>query len=171
MTEEQLTELERLAALATPGPWYPEKNHTAYDTYGDSVFSTQQTHNLDNNLAYIVAACNAVPELVKMYREADDEAADANSAWQKVRRENLALRERVRELERQRDFVLMRGKTPVCLLCEDCSYLVGEPCNWGCTAKLEIRKKCLKKAVERAVIATATSVDVDAEEAAKEAGE
>lgn len=49
----------------------------------------------------IEAILDAVPELIKMYREADDEAADANNAWQKVRRENLALREQVRELEQK----------------------------------------------------------------------
>jgi hypothetical protein len=75
-----LEELERLAAQATPGPWTLEKNHTAYDAWGESVFSTEQTHNLDNNLAYIVAACNAVPDLIA---------------------ENRALRERVRELEQE----------------------------------------------------------------------
>ena len=59
-----LGQLERLAAHATPGPWYPAKNHTAYDGYGESVFSTEQTHNLDNNLAYITAACNSLPTLI-----------------------------------------------------------------------------------------------------------
>lgn len=81
---------------------------------------------------------------------------------------NQVLQEQVRKLERQRDFLLMRGKTPACLLCDDCSYLVGEPCNWGCTAKLEIRKKCLEKAVERAERATGKTANVDAEEATKE---
>jgi hypothetical protein len=98
-------------------------------------------HSREADVQYIVAACNAVPELIA----------------------------KVRKLERQRDFLLMRGKTPACLLCDDCSYLVGEPCNWGCTAKLETRKKCLKKAVERAEGATGKTADVDAEQAAKEA--
>ena len=87
---------------------------------------------------------------------------------QKLEDENQTLQEQVRELERQRDCLLMRGKTPAWLLCVDCSYLVGEPCNWGCTAKLEIRKKCLEKAVERAERATGKTADVDAEEATKE---
>lgn len=87
---------------------------------------------------------------------------------QKLETDNQALQEQVRELERQRDFLLMRGKTPACLLCDDCSYLMGEPCNWGCTAKLEIQKKCLEKAVERAERATGKTADVDTEEATKE---
>lgn len=42
------------------------KNSTAYDNYGDSVCDTQQTHNPKSNLAYIVAACNAMPRLIDM---------------------------------------------------------------------------------------------------------
>lgn len=65
--QEWLDELERLRKAATPGPWgVSQKNSTAYDNYGDSVCYTQQTHNLQNNLAYIVAACNAVPMLIEM---------------------------------------------------------------------------------------------------------
>lgn len=69
MDKIDLEELERLHKAATPGPWTLEKNHTAYDAWGESVFSTEQTHNLDNNLAYIVAACNAVPLLSARVRE------------------------------------------------------------------------------------------------------
>lgn len=65
--QEWLDELERLREAATPGPWdVSQKNSTVYDNYGDSVCDTQQTHNAQNNLAYIVAACNAVPRLVEM---------------------------------------------------------------------------------------------------------
>lgn len=67
--QEWLDELERLRKAATPGPWdVSQKNSTGYDNYGDSVCDTQQTHNSQNNLAYIVAACNAVPRLVEMLR-------------------------------------------------------------------------------------------------------
>ena len=65
--QEWFDELERLSEAATPGPWdVNQKNLTVYDNYGDSVCDTQQTHNAQNNLAYIVAACNAVPRLVEM---------------------------------------------------------------------------------------------------------
>lgn len=80
-----LDELMRLRAAATPGPWKAEKNHTAYDSWGDSVCYTQQCHNHDNNLAYITAACNAVPELVARIRELEEQrdwmaqAADKDS--------------------------------------------------------------------------------------------
>ena len=82
--QEWLDELERLRKAATPGPWgVSQKNSTAYDNYGDSVCYTQQTHNLQNNLAYIVAACNAVPRLIEMLvflaslASEDDESVDA----------------------------------------------------------------------------------------------
>lgn len=67
--QDWLDELERLREAATPGPWdVNQKNLTVYDNYGDSVCDTQQTHNAQNNLAYIVAACNAVPRLIKMLK-------------------------------------------------------------------------------------------------------
>lgn len=68
--QECLDELERLRKAATPGPWdVSQKNSTVYDNYGDSVCDTQQTHNSQNNLAYIVAACNAVPRLIEMVQD------------------------------------------------------------------------------------------------------
>lgn len=74
--QEWLDELERLRKAATPGPWgVSQKNSTAYDNYGDSVCYTQQTHNLQNNLAYIVAACNAVPRMVEMIKYLSEEAS------------------------------------------------------------------------------------------------
>lgn len=74
--QEWLDELERLRKAATPGPWdVSQKNSTVYDNYGDSVCDTQQTHNSQNNLAYIVAACNAVPRLVEMIKYLSEEAS------------------------------------------------------------------------------------------------
>lgn len=74
--QEWLDELERLRKAATPGPWdVSQKNSTVYDNYGDSVCDTQQTHNSQNNLAYIVAACNAVPRLVEMVKYLSEEAS------------------------------------------------------------------------------------------------
>lgn len=74
--QEWLDELERLMKAATPGPWdVSQKNSTVYDNYGDSVCDTQQTHNSQNNLAYIVAACNAVPRLVEMVKYLSEEAS------------------------------------------------------------------------------------------------
>lgn len=65
-----LNELELLAKAATAGPWdVSTKNLTMYDPFGDSVAYTEQTHNQEANLHYIVAACNAVPELIKRVRE------------------------------------------------------------------------------------------------------
>lgn len=68
--EIDLDELERLAKAATPGPWdVSMKNLTIYDPFGDSVASTEQTHNQEANLHYIAVACNAVPGLIARIRE------------------------------------------------------------------------------------------------------
>lgn len=95
-----IEKLEELAKAASPLPWRTN-GWCIHDANGMIPVADIRFEKAcdQENARYIVAACNAVPELLKMYREADDEAADANSAWQKVRRENLALQERVRELE------------------------------------------------------------------------
>lgn len=104
-----IEKLEELTKAITPLPWrFIDKGHFyVTDTNPNREIAKigMVPRAYAKNAEYIAAACNAVPELIKMYREADDEAADANNAWQKVRRENLALRERVRELERQREYL------------------------------------------------------------------
>ena len=67
MTEEQINELERLALNATPGPW-------DYDPTGGFRWCFLEKRHVfeattDANAAYIVAACNAVPELIARVRE------------------------------------------------------------------------------------------------------
>lgn len=86
MDRIDLDELERLAAQATPGPWKVGKGHSAkfVMTYEDipvrrlvSVIDGDKgTCDLARgwdescaNAAYIVAACNAVPELIARIRE------------------------------------------------------------------------------------------------------
>lgn len=141
MDRSQLDELERLAKAATPGPWRVE-SEVSRDSMGlfwpiTSIEGAEDnvTENVTtDDAAYIVAACNAVPELLKMYREADDEAADANSAWQKVRRENLALREQVRELERQREFFLKALNDNRLCPSGGCFHDGSDLDEWDCTS-------------------------------------
>lgn len=75
MNEERLAELERLAGEATPGPWVVAWNGDgkvsgvtpALDAVHDGeVFFAKnlERDGLARDCAYIVAACNAVPELV-----------------------------------------------------------------------------------------------------------
>ena len=77
-------------------------------------------------------------------------------------------------LKQQKNFLLMHGVPPTCLLCVDCSYLtqlsrpLNEPCDWRCTANLEMRTRCLEKAVERIYSKTTKTANVDAEQANKE---
>lgn len=83
MTDERLAELERLAGEATPGPWVVAWNGDgkvsgvtpALDAVHDGeVFFAKnlERDGLARDCAYIVAACNAVPELlaeIKRLRE------------------------------------------------------------------------------------------------------
>lgn len=85
MTEEQIKELERLAKAATPGPWMDYVlGEFLVTTFEDTIIG--KTYKYEDS-EYIAAACNAVPELIA---------------------ENRELRERVRELERQRDWLAER---------------------------------------------------------------
>lgn len=78
-----LDELMKLREAATPGPWKTMCHTTCYgdcveavgDVDGDMIVNTAETA-LDEhaNAAYIVAACNAVPELVARIRELEDAA-------------------------------------------------------------------------------------------------
>lgn len=116
MTEEQINELERLANEATPGPWkYRTISKTITTILADAepLCATKYNHNKDHDAAYIVGACNAVPELIA---------------------ENRALRERVRELERQTSFFLKALKEEYACPYSRCKYDFGaELDEWGCS--------------------------------------
>ena len=79
MDKIDLNELERLAEAATPGPWETvtygiyARNHRGHlipvaETILPDCFDDAYTaHKKD--AAFIVAACNAVPELIARIRE------------------------------------------------------------------------------------------------------
>lgn len=74
--EIDLDELEMLAQSATPGPWFVTCNCTGktfYTIKNDRVYIGEAlgVYNGEANAAYIVAACNAVPELIARVREMD----------------------------------------------------------------------------------------------------
>ena len=88
MDSVKIDELERLAKAATPGPWcsYYE------DIFKWTFMLTKKpiaTAELPGNARYIVAACNAVPELVARVRE--------------LERQNAGLEARLRYLTEERD--------------------------------------------------------------------
>lgn len=77
MNDEELSELLRLHDEATPGPWQimteTRRDHMGFfwplssieNAEGDEI-----TNDITNDdAAYIVAACNAVPKLVQRIRE------------------------------------------------------------------------------------------------------
>lgn len=93
MDKIDLEELERLAKAATPGPWKVGEGHSAkfVMTYEDipvrrlvSVIDGDKgTCDLARgwdescaNAAYIVAACNAAPELIARVRELEERIAE-----------------------------------------------------------------------------------------------
>lgn len=77
--EIDLDELERLAKAATPGPWVdsglglirPLKKTSEFVAHCAPIVihSVKKLQQCKANAAYIVAACNAVPELVARVRE------------------------------------------------------------------------------------------------------
>lgn len=85
MTADELAELERLAAEATPGPWRMSMSGCGANA------TTGQVEFFVENAAFIAASRSAVPKLIAMVRERDAEIA----------RMREAVAERVmRELER-----------------------------------------------------------------------
>lgn len=71
-----LEKLEWLHKAATPGPWVhePDENFLDHDCQiirGNTAFVCEFV--TEKNAAYIVAACNAVPELIKRVRELERE--------------------------------------------------------------------------------------------------
>lgn len=112
-----LDELERLAAQATPGPWFVTCNCTGktfYTIKNDRVYigETLGVYNGEANAAYIVAACNAVPELIA----------------------------RVRELERQKRVLV--EKMAIDILCSECP--VSEACPYENATFIEL-EDCAKQ--------------------------
>lgn len=86
-----LSELTRLQLRAHNGPWkIDNKNHRfsmdVCNRYGEKIIK----HVHISNAAYIVAACNAVPELVARIRELESQRdwlaqTAANDGWHGVR--------------------------------------------------------------------------------------
>ena len=77
-----LDKLERLHAEATPGPW-TQRGNFIFCAQNKRLAYVEAERALDlQTAAYIVAACNSLPDLIA---------------------ENRALQERVRELERERE--------------------------------------------------------------------
>jgi hypothetical protein len=99
-----LDELERLAAQATHLPWKVWERDDRYivDASGKRELArvSMRYKPYPERAEYIAAACNAVPELIA---------------------ENRALRERVRELERQRELLAERLAF-ICRSHNDCVF-------------------------------------------------
>lgn len=132
-----LEKLERLAKAATPGPWDNVGAATIRRKRPDEfiaectpivIRSVKKLHQCMNNADYIVAACNAVPELIA---------------------ENRKFQECMRELERQNDFFLKALKENFMCPYSRCKYDDGSELDeWECDA--ENNRECWIKAAKEA---------------------
>lgn len=126
--ELDLEKLEQLAKDATPGPW-------DYDATGGFRWVFLEKRHVfesttDANAAYIVAACNSLLDIIKMYRESDDKA---NKAWRillEAQARIVEVQKRVQELERQRDW-LADKLASMCSVSSRDSCGVPEPCPYS----------------------------------------
>lgn len=70
--QEWLDELERLGDAATPGPWInPGRAYVAQQHGAEKVIANCKSNEFGQavkDTAYIVAACNSVPRLIKMLK-------------------------------------------------------------------------------------------------------
>ena len=89
-----LDELMRLSEAATPGPWCHRQDKALYVDRIREIIAEDETHVCSFtekvDAAYIVAACNAVSELVQRIRELEAQCdwlaqAAANAGWGGVR--------------------------------------------------------------------------------------
>ncbi len=113
-----LDELEQLAAKATPRPWVdegigyirsPSKQKTIAECMPPLCRGLKNIQQHGINAAYIVASCNAVPELVAALK---------------------AEREKVKELEAQRDWLASK-LGDMCSVSNRDSCGVPEPCPYS----------------------------------------
>lgn len=97
MTEEQRAELEKLARAATPGEWRWTDAHLRADSFDGSgideyVLSVEYDARAewatvevsDADAAYIVAACNALPDLLTTIARLEAEAVKDGEAIKSV---------------------------------------------------------------------------------------
>lgn len=100
MTDEQLNEIESLAAAATPGPWRQDRWSVWADQYGPTV-SRARAMNLAD-AAFIAASRSAVPALIAEVRGLQKKIAEFQY-WRNFWRNHAETHERMwRETEELR---------------------------------------------------------------------
>ena len=89
MNSSQIEELRRLSESAPTLPWrsdFVESWRNRYEIRscsGEFVCEVHARYPGKLNAAYIIAACNAVPELLKRIEELEDELQDAiHEKWE-----------------------------------------------------------------------------------------
>lgn len=158
-----IEKLEKLMAQATPGPWEvktlptnPDFNYAA----SDRVRSGMVFHASAEDTTYIVTVCNSLPDLIAENRALQERAQMRQELVEQYEKDIARLRQKVRELETQRDYLLDKviiedntDDIDYCPIPVDypCSY--RSKCGWGCeTGSREQRKGCWIKALEEVIV-------------------
>ena len=108
MDKIDLDELEQLAAQATPGPWRLVDARAFLDDEDFEIRNGQHCIGYGTsgaNAAYIVAACNSLPELIAENRALQERAQMRQELVEQYEQDIARLRQKVRELERQRELL------------------------------------------------------------------
>ena len=141
MDSAKLDELERLAKAATPGPWtegrhdmksivegYPAKYiYSPFQAVAIACGEDVAWHQVICNAEYIVAACNAVPELIARVRELEGRIAELAKENSGHKRVIHILENKVLELKGKP--VPMEPRLPTCdALCRP-RYILQSNCS------------------------------------------
>lgn len=157
-TKIDIDELERLAKAATSLPW---KMVDASAFLEDEDFEIRNGGHCigygtnEKDAAYIVAACNELPKLIKEIRDLEvysayletvnsDLIAEMNGYMAKV----ADLEKQVRELERQNSFFLKSLKENYICPYSYCKYDVGSELDEGECAATDSRECWIQAAKE-----------------------
>lgn len=165
-----IEKLEKLMAQATPGPWFCKSvpglgggRHNRPHIFADGVCLPVASLSVikgEEDAAYIVAACNSLPDLIAENRALQERAQMRQELVEQYEKDIARLRQKVRELETQRDYLLDKvviedntDDIDYCPIPVDypCSY--RSKCGWGCeTGSREQRKGCWIKALEEVIV-------------------
>jgi len=129
MTDADLSTLEALASAATPGPWRlndprrweaPDGCRNIVGGVGESaIVIARYDDGAGSNYDYIVAACNALPQLIAEVRKLQTERLDA---YREI--------DRLRDLERSLRAGFGTEVTPPSAAVDSPSYLLQPICRW-----------------------------------------
>lgn len=135
-----LEELERLAAQATPGPWEVGEFAGIHNGFEGVAMAYAGNSKMNENAAYIVAACNAVLSLIARLRGLELKNSHLSNLVEGLEEHTDILRAKVSELEKQRDFLAK------CLLKQEKCFM---PQKFGCSIRTPYGHYCHAESYQR----------------------